>query len=318
MNNLTHQDYPTEGYLQLFHNFQELGSLRKLELSWCDLGDEHIDIGSGVWELPNLQELNLKGNKFSRLNFHRLRLPRLKWLNVSYCSKLVELSEIPSSIAVVIADDCSSLVTFGDISNCKWLWKLSLRESYVVNPRDGETLLDSMLQGNAIKDHFISAALQHQISKKLAYDWYNDFCGFLIRIVTNNKLPDINVILTHEVDEKDSRFEIWQPHESYEAPEREYDFKVQTYVGYVTFSSLRQTTSLNSSYNIISFSIENTLTWRSFGVLGLVPRDRTDDPVQTTNVATDSSEYWNDELDIRKAFTIQHDLYSFIQILWQP
>ncbi|XP_042752827.1 disease resistance protein RUN1 [Lactuca sativa] len=324
--------------LQFFCNLQEL-VLRKLDLSWCCLEDD--DMSYALWELPNLQELNLEGNKFSQLSFTCLQLPRLKRLDVSWCRKLVELSALPSSIAIVKADHCRSLRSFGDVSNCKWLWNFSHRWESKLG--EAGIILNSMLKGNAVEDHFISVAFEHQIPKgfvgrfftgysftrcrprdandnehtftlRLPDDWYNDFSGFLIRIVTNNKLPDINIIFTHEVYEKDLRFEIWQ--DSNESPGPEYlKGEVKTYVGYVSFSSLRQTTSLNSSYNIISFSIED-MDWSSFAA-ELVPRERKDDADKSRKVATDS-EYLNDELDMRKAFMIQHDLYSFIQILWQP
>ncbi|XP_052622396.1 disease resistance protein Roq1-like [Lactuca sativa] len=118
--------------------------LRKLNLRYCNLGDK--DIESAVWEFPNLEELNLKGNHFSRLSFSRWRLPQLKWLDVSWCQLLVELWDLPSSIAVVIADYCFSLESFGDISNCKWLWKVSLCGGNKLGPLVGDILLDSMLQ----------------------------------------------------------------------------------------------------------------------------------------------------------------------------
>ncbi|CAH1431607.1 unnamed protein product [Lactuca virosa] len=122
MENLPHLNLDNSGdheepclcRLGFFHNLQELRFLRKLDLCWSNLGDE--DIGSDVLEFPNLQELNLYGNKFSQLSFSCLQFPRLKWLDVSYCKELVELSELPQSIAIVIADYCDSLESFGDIS----------------------------------------------------------------------------------------------------------------------------------------------------------------------------------------------------------
>ncbi|KAL7587750.1 hypothetical protein Lser_V15G37501 [Lactuca serriola] len=207
--------------LGFFHNLQELRFLRKLDLCWSNLGDE--DIGSDVLEFPNLQELNLYGNKFSQLSFSCLRFPRLKWLDVSFCKELVELSELPQSIAIVIADYCDSLESLGDISNCKWLWKVSLRGDNKVGPLVGEILLDSMLQGNAIENHLISFSILHQIPKgfagsffrgktftkhplhaswnlfdddtfrlRLPHDWFNDFCGFLLRVVTIVRHLDID------------------------------------------------------------------------------------------------------------------------------
>ncbi|KAL7589654.1 hypothetical protein Lser_V15G37426 [Lactuca serriola] len=125
-----------------YNNINHIGlwvfsiGLRRLDLSCCTLGDKNIS--DAVWGLPNLEELDLSQNKFSQLNFDLLRLPQLKWLNVSHCYELVELSELPSSIAVVIADGCKSLKTLGDISNCKWLWKVSLKGKNKVGPLVGD------------------------------------------------------------------------------------------------------------------------------------------------------------------------------------
>ncbi|CAH1440760.1 unnamed protein product [Lactuca virosa] len=207
-------------------------------------------------------------------------------------------------------------------------------------------------QGNAIDDYFISVTLEHQIPKgfegrfftrniftmrfphvteeaygvsvrpdsdtftlRLPDDWYNDFCGFLICIVTNFGRPHIDIIIKQKgVDEEDSGFEVWQ--ESNTAPEPEYNGEPKTHVGYVSFSLLRHTTPLNSSYNIISFYIHDTY-WTSFAA-ELVPRRNKDDLVQTPKVATDSSEFWDEERDfIEPSFKIKHDSKSCIKILWR-
>ncbi|CAI9297047.1 unnamed protein product [Lactuca saligna] len=146
--------------LQLFCDLEEL-VLRKLDLSWCCLEDD--DMSYALWELPNLQELNLEGNKFSQLSFTRLQLPRLKRLDVSWCRNLVKLSALPSSIAIVKADHCRSLRSFGDVSNCKWLWNFSHRWESKLG--EAGIILNSMLQGNAVEDHFISVAFERQIPK---------------------------------------------------------------------------------------------------------------------------------------------------------
>ncbi|CAH1431608.1 unnamed protein product [Lactuca virosa] len=200
-----------------------------------------------------------------------------------------------------------------------------------------------MLQGNAIENHFISFSILHQIPKgfagrffrgktftkhpphaswnlfdddtfrlRLPDDWCNDFCGFLIRVVTIVRHLDINVIIKQDTDEEDSRFEIWQEYN--ETSEPVYDGEVRTHVRYVSFCSLRRTTSLNSSYNIISFSIKSN--WTMFAA-ELVPRKSKDDPMQTTKVSTDSSEFWDEENDEYKAFMIQDDSKSCINIIWQ-
>ncbi|XP_042753690.1 TMV resistance protein N isoform X2 [Lactuca sativa] len=308
-----------------------LKDLKKLDLSYSSLGDE--EMGCAVWELPNLLKLTLLGNEFSLLNFSLLQVPRLKWLDVSECKGLVEVSELPSSIAVVEAIDCRSLESFGDISNCKWLWKISL--VWCDKLGDGDILLDSMLKGNASEDYFINITLTYQIPKVfvgrmfrvrtftwcLPDGWYNDFCGFLICVVTRMLVfPAINVVIKQEVD-KDSPFELSQ--ESNEAVEPKYNASSTTYVGYISFGSLRHTTFLYSSYTMISFSLDSmhqsSSDAESYVGAQLVSRKSNGDQPQTTKVATDSSEFWNiEEFNDRiQTFTIQDDTKSSVKIKWQ-
>ncbi|CAH1431548.1 unnamed protein product [Lactuca virosa] len=292
------------------------GCLRKLDLSFCKLGDGDIRSAAG-WELPNLKELNLIGNRFVRLDFSLLRLPRLKWLDVSYCNDLVKLSELPPSIAVVIADWCDSLESFGYISNCKWLWKVSLFRKNKLGPLGGDILLNSMLQGNA-KDYFISinlssidiwggpSALWVDLVKTynmpLPHDWFNHFSGILMFFQNNKKfatVPNITIKLgVHNI----VQCELGQ-----KSNETLTTHNPDTYAGYVSFSSLRHT-----GYNFISFSYDEDLygDGRWFRAV-LIPRGG---PMQTTKVTTDSSEFWDDN---RKTFIVNNDSNSSIKILWK-
>ncbi|CAI9297011.1 unnamed protein product [Lactuca saligna] len=298
--------------------------LRKLDLSQCNLGDGDFRSAVG-WELPNLQQLSLEGNGFVRLSFSFSRLPRLKCLNVSYSYDLVELSELPSSVAVVLADDCTSLETLGDISNCKWLWKVSLLWGEKLA---GDIILDSMFRGNA-KDYFISINLSNMdiwsgpsalwvdlvknYNMSLPHDWYNHFSGILMFFQSNKNFDsDPNIAIKVGVHEN------FQCELGQKSNETLKTHNPDTYVGYVSFSSLRHTGCLNSIYKIISFSLDPE------GLYGdgykfravLVPKD---DTVQTTKVATDSSEFWDEEeLYERKTFTIQHDSNSSVEFLWHP
>ncbi|KAI3516485.1 hypothetical protein L1887_15402 [Cichorium endivia] len=299
-----------------------LKNLTDLNLGNCCLGDE---IGSAVWNLPNLIKLNLRGNDFSRLNFSCLRLPRLKCLDVSCCSELVKLSELPSSIAVVCADWCESLESFGDISNCKWLCLVSLRGKNKLGPAVGDILLDSMLQGNASEDYFINITLKPHIPKSfvgrlfrektitldLLDDWYNGFWGFSICFVPHRWNSYVDIVIKQEVD-KDSLFGDWQ--KSNEAVEPEYG-ATKTCVGYISFGSLRHTAFSNSSDTMISVSL------RGEGYIGarLIPRKSEGDQPRTTKVAADSSEFWDEELGDRpQPFKIIHDSKSSINITWKP
>ncbi|XP_023771114.2 TMV resistance protein N [Lactuca sativa] len=307
--------------------------LKELDLSWCNLGDE--DISSAVWELPNMQKLNLSKNKFSRLNFNFMRTPRLKLLNVSFCTDLVELSELPSSIAVVEANGCPSLKSFGAISNCKWLWKFSLRGVYNLDPFVGYMLLDSMLKGHAIEDHLISVILDYEIPKeyvfvgrlfrgntfrlRLPHDWHNDFSGFLIHVVTHDGCPNIKITIKEEKLDEDLPFRFW--HESnYNAMDR--CRIISTYVGYVSFNSLRLTAclNLNSLYSVISISLRQSWSNASpaanrIGV-SLVPKTKhKGDPMKT---AKDSSEFGDEKDKSSPIFAIKHGSKSSIKILWRP
>ncbi|KAL4574934.1 hypothetical protein LXL04_021774 [Taraxacum kok-saghyz] len=78
---------------------------------------------------------------------------------------------------------------------------------------------------------------------------------------------------------------------------------------------LRQTTSLDSSYNTISFSL-NYLWWSSLAEL--VPRKNKDDPLQTTKAATNSPEFWEEKDGYTPSFVIEHDSKSFVKIQWMP
>ncbi|KAL4574932.1 hypothetical protein LXL04_021772 [Taraxacum kok-saghyz] len=310
-------------------------NLTKLDLGWCNLKDE--DIGSFDWELPNLLELNLSYNSFSRLDFSLLGLPKLKWLNVIDCDSLVELKDLPSSIAVIQADYCSSLERFGDTSKCKWLWNVSNYYGSKLDPSDGVRLLKSMLKGNAIdQDHFISVFLEHQIPVgfegsffkgetftlrsyirdtfrlPLRDNWDNDFCGLLMRVVSHG--PTIFMGINISKHESDTEYDYVFLKDSDEEPEPQYDGDVSTHVGYVSFSALRQTTSLNSSYNTISVFIKDD--WRSF-TAELVPRKNKDDPLQTTKAATMSPEFWDEKDIYGPNFEIEHDSKSFVKIRWQ-
>lgn len=119
--------------------------LKKLILRKCNFRDEDIDYD--VWDLPNLEELDLSLNLFSRLNFSILKVPRLKWLDVSECKSLVELSGFPSSISSLRADWCDSLKTVGDTSNCKGLWNVSFYGRNIgVSALSGDMVLQSLLE----------------------------------------------------------------------------------------------------------------------------------------------------------------------------
>ncbi|KAK1419912.1 hypothetical protein QVD17_29349 [Tagetes erecta] len=292
--------------------------LRKLVLRHCHLGDE--DMIWDAWRLPNLQELDLSWNNFSRLDVSGSKFPQLKWLDVQCCNKLIELGELPSNICVLRADYCYSLETLGDMSNCKWLWKVSFMGMNKLGADGDQKLIETMSQGNAIEHHYMSLALEHQVRQmpassqvsrtkfvmQLPPNWYNEFCGFLIRTVIEYQEPLVTIVIEQEIDENEG--ECKYQNELFEHP-----FPPPTYIGYVSFRSLRRNTWLNLECNMISFYIGGKFEVK------LVPRKRRGDhQVEKENGALGCLEFWDEERDDRKTFIVQHVTKSSINILWRP
>ncbi|KAK1436879.1 hypothetical protein QVD17_02663 [Tagetes erecta] len=123
----------------------QMKNIRTLLIMWCSLEDAEIPYGIG--DLSYLQELNLCGNDFSRLDFSLSQLTQLKCLNLSYCDNLLELPELPSSLVVLTTYLCSSLTVIEDFNKkCKHLCQVSFIDGW------GDKLLRSMLQGKTIEN----------------------------------------------------------------------------------------------------------------------------------------------------------------------
>nr|XP_043634480.1 disease resistance protein Roq1-like [Erigeron canadensis] len=305
----------------MFHHFPR--SLRKLDLSDLDFRDGEIP--SDIGELSNLQELYLSRNEFTRIDFSLSRLTQLKLLNLMECTRLVELPKLPSSLAILRAGYCKSVTTFGDCyKECKRLRLVSLMYGSVVN--DGDRLLEFMLQENAIEDHSMLLELRGvEIPKgfipRLCYgirctlqlpnNWSDDFCGFLICAVFTRgyRHEPVKISMRQPMSEgMDSRENdgVWE-----EGMQDTF-----TWVGYITFSSLKHTSWWDHTYNTLSFSIdEDRYKFCSgFGVR-LVSRNIRDGRLRET--LTNSSEL----SDYKPKFMILHDSAYALEISlgkWGP
>ncbi|KAD2804046.1 hypothetical protein E3N88_37423 [Mikania micrantha] len=308
-----------------FQNFPYIGTymdcllpqfprfLRQLDLSWCDLGDG--DIPSDISGLFNLQVLYLCGNKFSRLDSRLSRIPCLKLLNLSWCTKLVELPDLPSSIAILQAEDCDSLQSVGDLSGYKCLWKVSLwrRTNKLMG---GERLLHSMLQVNALEDRFMSVQLprgpyktstffntRRLITLQLPDNWYNDFSGFLFCADDSLRQGNPCIIVIKQEMSMDSQPDQDQ-WEEFDKNTESYEY---AHVGYVPFGLLRRTPFWNSaSYTNVTFEIDNLALANP--KIGLVPR---------RSVVGDCPEFWEKGNAFGKTFEIIDDPKSTnVRILW--
>ncbi|KAJ0900129.1 putative leucine-rich repeat domain superfamily [Helianthus annuus] len=276
--------------------------LRKLDLSWCKLGDG--DIPSDIFcELLNLQVLDLSFNSFSRLPSGISQLPCLRLLNLSHCCNLVELPDLPSSIAVLKADGCGSLETERDLSDYKWLWKVSLWR------RANKRVLLSMLEEHAVKeDRFMSvlspnvqpsSSYTKLVTLQLPHNWYSDFSGFLLSIRAGDGMYRIVIKQEMSTDHPEEFVEDWEKYER---------------VCYIPFSSLRHIPWFNPQN--ISFQI----ALEDMNSMGLnVELVRSKSKIGNLNEhPIDYSECWDEEYKDRKIFDIVYESKSSeIQISWE-
>nr|XP_043635305.1 TMV resistance protein N-like isoform X2 [Erigeron canadensis] len=190
-------------------NLDGLG-LRKLDLSGCGLNDG--DIPSEIGELYNLRELHLWSNDFTRLDFNLSRLTRLKLLDLGSCENLIELPELPVSLAILKADWCGSLEDIKDDAHrrCKWLCEVSVRRGRYVT--GGDILLESVLQGKALNSGCMILQLKEleipwgfeprvvrgdKCRMQLPENWYNHFCGFLFCATSHGYIGGPIVSMKH-------------------------------------------------------------------------------------------------------------------------
>ncbi|GKB02526.1 Toll/interleukin-1 receptor domain-containing protein [Tanacetum coccineum] len=298
--------------------------LQRLELVYCHLEDGKIP--SAIREMSNLQELNLMNNNFSKLDLSISQLTRLKLLNLRLCKRLLELPQLPSSIAIVLADGCQKLTDVGDLYvDGKRLRYASFLGSKVI---DGNRLLQSMLQGETAENHCVTLQLQgleipkgftpglragnRKCTLELPENWCSDFCGFLMCTVLINGLeyelsPTITMkqVTTGGSMGMDSEDDVtW----------KESDGGETTRVWYIPFDSLRHTQWWDSTYKKVSFSIYH-ITCKGFGV-SLVNRKGGNGPTETSaEISTNSSGISDEKDDYTPGFKIVHDSKNYLKIV---
>ncbi|KAI7749175.1 hypothetical protein M8C21_028230 [Ambrosia artemisiifolia] len=322
-----HQDLSVSLKLPQYPRF-----LRKLDLSDCKLGDG--DIPYDIHYLLNLQVLDLSYNIFSRLPSGILRNPGLKFLNLSYCTSLVELLHLPSSIAILKANRCYSLERLGDLSDYKCLWKVSLLDCYKLIYSN--RVLNSMLEENAAADRFMSVlvpnveslgAFTRFVPMQLPHNWYNDFTGFLlvVRDIPWIQKITFEIVIKQEMStcptlQNKAKYDKPKYESERKVPEkkkeeersREYHREQIVMVGYVPFSSLSHIPWLNPAHtkNITFHTNEGVLS------VSLVRSKRKVDDLSERPI--DYSECWNEEYKDTKIFEIVYDSKSSeIQIVWR-
>ncbi|KAJ9556097.1 hypothetical protein OSB04_010711 [Centaurea solstitialis] len=267
-------------------------SLRKLSLRFCHL--KNGDISYVLCELSNLHELDLSGNDFSWLHCSLLKLASLKFLNLSDCYNLVELPDLPVSIAVLEAWRCEKLKIVDLPTNLKWLWRISLPMRSISG--DVGRKVQSMLQGNATKDYSISLSLKaydtsirdirRTLMLELSENWYNKFSGFLIFIDvygvwgTRNSVITIKDVMGTENEDvlEVSDGTLGDP------------WTGICYL-YISFGSLRHTSWWKTKHTTILFSVDRRTNLK----VELVHGSSKGDSIERVKDATNSSEFWNTE-----------------------
>ncbi|KAD4585165.1 hypothetical protein E3N88_22766 [Mikania micrantha] len=190
----------------------------------------------GYKHLPHLKVLHLEG-----MNFSISQLTCLKVLNLSHCKNLIELPDPPSSLVFLNARHWIPLTT------------------NIVN--GGERLLQSMLEGDAIKNRsmilippgfkipmgFTPPLLKvRRYTLQLPENWQDYFSGFLMCVVLNDAIisrDDFKIIVKQALSFEDDL--VWE----------ESDGKWYTLVWYVSFDLLRDTARWNQTYKALSFEI---------------------------------------------------------------
>ncbi|KAD4585154.1 hypothetical protein E3N88_22755 [Mikania micrantha] len=291
--------------LRMFPTIVHMRNLKTLKINGCNLKDGEIP--SGIGELSNLKELDLSDNDFSLLDISISQLTCLKVLKLSLCDNLIELPDLPSRLVILNASYCKSLTTIGNFHrNCKWLSHVSLNETTIQN--DGERLLQSMLEGNAIENGsmlFLFPGLEipmgftppllrgSRYTFQLPENWRDDFSGFLICAVSNYILisTDILKISVKQVS-SDVSYEddvVWE----------ESDGDRITVVWYVSFGLLRNVAWLVQTYKALSFELAE-YECSGFGVTLVAKKNRSG----LTETSTINS------YDYTRVIKIEHDKAS--------
>ncbi|KAJ0816754.1 putative P-loop containing nucleoside triphosphate hydrolase, leucine-rich repeat domain superfamily [Helianthus annuus] len=235
--------------LRRFPRIVQMVNLKTLEIKGCKLKDGEIPYGIG--KLSNLQKLDLRSNDFSRLDFSLSQLTMLKDLNMSHCYNLLELPELPSNLAILKADLCTSLTTVGDChKKCKQLCEVSVHGWHIIH--NGERLLQSMLEGNAIENGSMLLRLR-------GVDVAKGFTPPLLRggrciVQLPENWDSQDDVVWEEIDNaNDSQVDVTNTRgRSFRKVYGE-----DTLVWYVSFDSLRKTTWWDQRYKALLFRIND-------------------------------------------------------------
>ena len=123
-------------------SFSGLCYLKSLNLSNNNLCEGAICIDFGG--LSSLQELYLFGNNFHNLPHGIGRLPKLRTLRLDLCTSLQSISELPTSLEELYANECTSMERLSILSNMESIRSFHLGNCHKLVEIQGlESLLSS-------------------------------------------------------------------------------------------------------------------------------------------------------------------------------
>ncbi|PWA38562.1 disease resistance protein (TIR-NBS-LRR class) family [Artemisia annua] len=292
---------------KLWKDRKHLPHLKELRLSYM----ENLVSTPDFDGLPCLQELKIHYcDRLKEINLSQLTV--LVHLDLSNCNWLEKLPEFPPSLVIFKANGCKRLTDIGDVNrNCKWLCTVSVMNGGVLV--NGNKLLQSMLQGKAIENHSIVLLLEglqiprefrprlragRKCTLQLPQNWCNDFCGFLMCAPITyaflyRHYPKITMSPVTGgwmgIDSADDM--VWKESVRYK----------QTWVGYVSFASLRHHVPwLDETQKAVSLYISGQYL-SGFGV-SLVPRISGSGPTDTSPAEYYSEFPRHKKIDFKPAF----------------
>ncbi|XP_019072108.2 disease resistance protein RPV1 [Vitis vinifera] len=155
----------------ILHNLSGLCSLRKLDLSDCNLSDE-TNLSCLVY-LSSLKDLYLCENNFVTLP-NLSRLSRLERFRLANCTRLQELPDLPSSIVQVDARNCTSLknVSLRNVQSF-------LLKNRVIWDLNFVLALEILTPGSRLPDWIRYQSSGKEVIAELSPNWFNsNFLGF--------------------------------------------------------------------------------------------------------------------------------------------
>ncbi|KAL8252439.1 hypothetical protein R6Q59_036132 [Mikania micrantha] len=284
--------------LRMFPTVVHMRNLKTLKIRLCDL--KNGEIPSGIGELSKLKELDLGSNDFSHLDFSISQLTCLKVLNLSRCDNLIELPDLPSSLVFLNAKHWIPLTT------------------NIVN--GGERLLQSMLEGDAIKNGsmillppgfkipmgFTPPLLKvRRYTLQLPENWQDYFSGFLICVVLDYVMflgDHFKIIVKQALSGVSFEDDlVWE----------ESDGKWYTLVWYVSFDLLRDTARWNQTYKALSFEITEGKC-SGFGARLVAKKNRSGLMETSTTNSYDYTPLFKIEYDKASDAIMMSSLYNYI------